>query len=100
MAKDAGAKIIGLAGVDPVFARLRIEAEELLRREPEFTGFIYGTVLNHDTLAAAVAHRIADRLDHQTVPGDLIEQTYRDVLSRDRINRSGHGGRSACRCRS
>ncbi len=83
MAKDAGAKIIGLAGVDPVFARLRIEAEDLLRREPEFTGFIYGTVLNHDTLAAAVAHRIADRLDHQTVPGDLIEQTYRDVLSRD-----------------
>ncbi len=83
MTNKSSAKIVGLAGVDPVFARIRVEAEEVLRKEPEFSGFIYGTVLNHDTLASAVAHRIADRLDHQTVPSDLIEQAFRDMLARD-----------------
>ena len=83
MTKNSSAKIVGLAGVDPIFARIRVEAEEVLRKEPEFSGFIYGTVLNHDTLASAVAHRIADRLDHQTVPSDLIEQAFRDMLARD-----------------
>ncbi|MGE3246374.1 MAG: serine O-acetyltransferase, partial [Beijerinckiaceae bacterium] len=59
MSKDYSAKIVGLAGVDPVFSRLRIEAEELIRREPEFTGFIYATILNQESLASAVAHRVA-----------------------------------------
>jgi serine O-acetyltransferase len=83
MAIESGAKIIGMPGVDPVFALMRVEAEEVLKNEPGFAGFIYGTVLNHATLCSAVAHRIADRLDHQTVSGDLILQAYRDVIARD-----------------
>ncbi len=38
--------------VDPVWARIRREAEEIVRREPELTTFIYSTVLHHDTLEA------------------------------------------------
>jgi serine O-acetyltransferase len=34
-------------------------------------------------LESAIVQRIADRLDHQEVPGDLIRQTYLDVISRD-----------------
>ena len=44
--------------VDPVWARLRREAEETVRREPELATFIYSTILHHDTLEAAVAHRL------------------------------------------
>ncbi len=83
MSKQTSAEVVGFAGVDPVFARVRVEAEEILKKEPEFAGFIYSTVLNHDTLASAVAHRIADRLDHQTIPGDLVEQAFRDLFARD-----------------
>ena len=83
MSEKTSAKIVGLAGVDPVFARVRIEAEDILKKEPEFSGFVYATVLNHETLASAVAHRIADRLDHQTISGDLIGQAFRDVFARD-----------------
>ena len=35
------------------------EAEEIVRREPELATFIYSTVLHHDTLEAAVVHRVA-----------------------------------------
>ena len=35
--------------VDPVWARIRSEAEDVARREPEFATFIYENILHHDT---------------------------------------------------
>jgi serine O-acetyltransferase len=66
--------------VDPVWARLRREAEDTVRREPELATFIYSTILHHDTLEAAVVHRLAERLDHAAVSSDLIRQAYADAL--------------------
>ena len=66
--------------VDPVWGRLRREAEETVRHEPELATFIYSTILHHDTLEAAVAHRLAERLDHAAVSSDLIRQAYADAL--------------------
>ena len=60
--------------VDPGWARIRREAEEVARREPELATFIYATVLHHDTLEAAVVHRVAERLDHPEVPAELVRQ--------------------------
>ena len=62
--------------VDPVWARIRDEAEEVARREPELSSFIYSTVLHHDSLEAAVVHRISERLSHADVGGELIRQAY------------------------
>jgi serine O-acetyltransferase len=77
------ARIVELDRTDPIFARIRAEAEEIVRREPELASFIVATVLNHETLESAVVHRLAVRLDHQEVPGDLIRQAYLEVLARD-----------------
>ena len=66
--------------VDPVWARIRNEAEEAVRREPELSTFIYSTILHHDTLEAAVIHRITERLHHADVPAELIRQAYDDAL--------------------
>jgi len=72
-----------LAAVDPVWQHIRSEAEDILRREPELASFIYSTVLHHDRLEAAVVQRIADRLDHSSLSGDLIRQAYSDALRDD-----------------
>jgi serine O-acetyltransferase len=72
-----------LSTVDPVWTRIRDEAEEIVRREPELATFIYSTVLHHDRLEAAVVHRIAERLDHAALSGDLIRQAYSDALRDD-----------------
>jgi serine O-acetyltransferase len=69
-----------LQRLDPVWARVRTEAEEITRREPEIATFIYSSVLHHDTLEAAVVHRIAERLDHSDVSAELIRQAYIDAL--------------------
>ncbi len=66
--------------VDPVWSQVRAEAEEVVRREPELASFIYSTVLHHDTLEAAVVHRVSERLQHRDVSAELIRQAYDDAL--------------------
>ena len=74
----------GIAGiVDPVWAKLRQEAETVLRLEPSLTSFVLTTILNHDTIEAAIVHRVAARLGHPTVSADLIGQTFCEALAAD-----------------
>jgi serine O-acetyltransferase len=77
------AKVISIDSVDPIFARMRTEAEETIHREPEISGIMMSTILDHDTLESAIIHRLAARLGHPEVPGDLIRKTYLDVLAYD-----------------
>jgi serine O-acetyltransferase len=70
----------GLDKVDPVWARIRKEAEDAARREPELATFLYETILHHDALEAAVVHRVSERLGNADVSGDLIRQAYTDAL--------------------
>src|SRR2546423_9203904 len=69
-----------LAALDPIWDRVRTEAEDIVRREPELASFIYSTVLHHERLEDSVVHRIAERLDHSALSGDLIRQTYDEAL--------------------
>ncbi len=48
--------------------------------EPALTGFIFATVINHDRLEDAVAHRISQRLGHADVDAGLLMQTLQGVL--------------------
>src|SRR5258707_557500 len=58
-----------LTALDPIWDRVRTEAEDIVRREPELASFIYSTVLHHDRLEDSVVHRLADRLDHSALSG-------------------------------
>jgi serine O-acetyltransferase len=84
MAQHQSKLVSALDKLDPVWGRIRREADEVVRREPELASFIFASVLHHDTLEAAVVHRIAERLDHPDVSGELIRQAYKDVLEDDR----------------
>ena len=70
----------GLDKVDPVWTRIRQEAEDVTRREPELATFIFENILHHDTLEAAVIRRVSERLGNADVSGDLIRQAYGDAL--------------------
>ena len=83
MAQGLTARIVGLAGDDPLFARIRQEAEEAARREPELAPLSAVNILNHDTLEGAVSHRVASRLDHRDLPAALIRQTFEEAIARD-----------------
>src|ERR1043166_6023962 len=83
MAQQQLKSVRQLDKVDPVWSRIRDEAEEVARREPELSSFIYSSILHHDRFETAVIHRIAERLDHADVSGELIRQAYADALEDD-----------------
>ncbi|MDP2411022.1 MAG: serine O-acetyltransferase [Pseudolabrys sp.] len=73
----------GLDTVDPVWSRIRAEADDITRREPELATFIFETILNHGSLEAAVIHRVSERLGSSDVSGDLIRQAFTEALQDD-----------------
>lgn len=74
---DQPARLAG--SCDPVWTAIRDDAESVVQRDPAMGSFLYTTILNHGTLEAAVSQRIADRLDHPSMDGDLIRQAYADA---------------------
>ena len=66
-----------------MFAQIRYEAEEALRREPELGCFLASSILNHATLEQSVGHRLAARLSHPDFPGDIIRQNFLELSERD-----------------
>ena len=71
-----------LAAFDPIWTELRREAEDAIRNEPALGGFLFATVLAHDSLEDSVCHRLAQRLDHHDVDAGLINQTFQAVLAK------------------
>jgi serine O-acetyltransferase len=69
--------------VDPVWNRLRQEAEAMVRAEPALASFALTAILNHASLEAAVVHRVASRLGHPALPADLIAQTFLAAIAEE-----------------
>jgi serine O-acetyltransferase len=69
--------------VDPIWTRLRDEAEAAARAEPALAGLMITTILNHERLEDAIVHRVAARLARAAVPSELIAQTYGEAIEAD-----------------
>jgi serine O-acetyltransferase len=69
--------------VDPVWDRLRREAEVMVHDEPALAGFAMSTILHQPSLEAAVVHRVSWRLGHRALSADLLEQTFLEALEQD-----------------
>jgi serine O-acetyltransferase len=65
---------------DPVWARVRSEAEAVVRQEPQIAAFIQSALLDQDTLETAIVHRISRRLDHPEVSAAAIAQAFMDAV--------------------
>jgi serine O-acetyltransferase len=70
--------------LDPIWNRLRAEAEVVVADEPALAGFIYTYILNHQRLEDAVAHRVSDRLDSAAFDGDLVNRAFAEMAASDR----------------
>lgn len=74
--RQSAAKAGNLQPVDPIWSRVRDEAATAAASDPLMAAFLYASILNHDTLEAAVTHRIAERLDHGDISANLIRQMF------------------------
>lgn len=66
---------------DPIWSRIRTEAESLMANEPALGSFVFATIVSQASLEDAVIHRLAQRLDHSDVDAGLIRGTFEAVLA-------------------
>ncbi len=78
--------------LDPVWNRIREEAEDIARHEPVLGGFIFSSILNHDTFEQALIHRLAQRLGNADLGADLVVQAFADALNAE--PEIGHAARA------
>jgi serine O-acetyltransferase len=74
-------RIVVAENPDPLWARIRSEAEAVVRQEPQLASFMYASLLEHDTLASAVVQRISDALDHPLMSGPAIREAFLEALT-------------------
>ena len=67
-----------LAQVDPVWSRIRSEAEDGVGQEPLLGGLLHQTILHHPTLEQALAYRMAQKL----ASGEMSEQILREIADK------------------
>jgi serine O-acetyltransferase len=67
--------------LDPVWDRIRREAEEAVQNEPALGGFIYSSILAHHSFEEALVHRLAQRLGNADVGTDSVVNALMDALT-------------------
>jgi serine O-acetyltransferase len=73
------------AGVDPVWQRIRQEAERAVADEPLLGGLIHGCILHHESLEKALAYRIAQKLASAEMSEQLLREIADDAYNSDQL---------------
>ncbi len=65
-----------LAEVDPIWSRIRLEAEEVVRNEPLMASLVHSGILYHKSLESVLSFRLAQKL----CSGEMSELILREIL--------------------
>ena len=74
---------VNLRTVDPVWTRVRKEAEAALASEPLLGGLMHSSLLHHDSLERALAYRFSLKLGSQEMPEQLLREVADEAYERD-----------------
>ncbi|MEM7694394.1 MAG: serine O-acetyltransferase [Pseudomonadota bacterium] len=66
---------------DPVWRRVRREAQDIAKREPTLAGLIHATVLDQPSLEDSIAERVSSRLTDPSLPAAHIRNAFVDALN-------------------
>ena len=72
-----------IAGLDPVWSRIRQEAEEAIQAEPLMGALIHSGVLHHPTFERALAYRISLKLASNEMSEQILREIADDALVAD-----------------
>ncbi len=72
-----------LAEVDPVWTRIKQEAEDAVKTEPLLGGMVHYSILHYATLDLALAHRIAQKLSNGEMSGQILREICDEAFSDD-----------------
>ncbi|MBV9550455.1 MAG: serine O-acetyltransferase [Alphaproteobacteria bacterium] len=72
-----------LASCDPIWEKLRREAEEMAEHEPALAGFVHATILQHTRLEDALCFHLAKKLGNDDVSPLMTRETFEEALAGD-----------------
>lgn len=72
-----------LATLDPIWSRIRDEAEEAVAEEPLLGGLIHSSILHHPSLERAVSYRISLKLASGEMPEQILREIVDEALASD-----------------
>ncbi len=71
------------AKLDPVWSRIREEAQEIATKEPLLASLVHAVILHHDSLEDALSFRIAQKLESAEMSALLLREKADEVLRSD-----------------
>ncbi|MGH1405525.1 MAG: serine O-acetyltransferase [Rhodomicrobiaceae bacterium] len=77
------AEVKSFGSVDPVWQKVKEEAEQAVEADKVIAGLIYNAILNHQTLEEALAYHLSQRLDHSDVDASVLNRTFNEIINND-----------------
>ncbi|MCO1334132.1 serine O-acetyltransferase [Microbulbifer sp. OS29] len=71
------------AEADLIWEKIRTEVAQQVEREPILASFLHATILNHNSLEAALSFHLANKLDNAVAPALLIREVIDEALKAD-----------------
>ncbi len=68
-----------MSRIDPVWSRIREEANMIMVSEPVLASFLLETILQQESFGEAISARVASRLDHADISATLIRQAFEEA---------------------
>ena len=69
--------------LDPVWDRIRRDANEFIAEEPVMGGLVHSGVLHHDTLEAVLSYRMALKLSSEEMPTQILRELIDEAFASD-----------------
>jgi serine O-acetyltransferase len=72
-----------LASCDPIWSRMREEAEVMAGSEPAMASFIHASVLTHDRFEEALAYHLAKKIGNDDIGPLLVREIFQEAYEAD-----------------
>lgn len=77
------AEVKSFGSVDPVWQKVKEEAEQAVEADKVIAGLIYNSILNHQSLEESLAYHLSQRLDHSDVDASVLNRTFNEIINND-----------------
>lgn len=68
---------------DDIWDTIKCETRQQAENEPALASFLHATILNHDTLEAALSYYLAQKLENPTINALQVREIIEEALRRD-----------------
>lgn len=72
-----------LAQIDPVWSRIRLEADEIVMREPLMASLVHAVILQAKSLDGAISYRLSQKLATGDMPQILLREIANEAMLAD-----------------